>query len=125
MAKKTNKVKLLKEMIVARKGNFDIFLTPTVEAAAAQWNFCEKLQDELMGDSCQLTVIAVGSMGQQKTEINPLIAAYDKAQRTLLAYFSALGLSFEANPDRVNNTQKPGDVENDPMAMYLNSTMKR
>jgi len=83
--------KELREKIEKKYGKYDDSLDEQVITAAMNREMIAKLHKELMDGS--LTTIAVGSMGQQKTEINPLLAAYDKAQRTYIQQLAALGLN--------------------------------
>ena len=72
----------LKEMIESRTGkSFDPFLLPQVKAAAGLMRMIEKIDQQL--DNEDLTYMEVGSTGQAKKTVNPLLAVYDKNQRTL------------------------------------------
>ena len=72
----------LKEMIESRTGKaFDPFLLPQVKAAAGLMRMIDKIDEQL--DKEDLTFMEVGSTGQAKKRVNPLLAVYDKNQRTL------------------------------------------
>lgn len=107
----------LVSMIEKRTGaEFDVFLTPNVEAAAKCWQMTDKLHEELMGGN--LTSIEVGSMGQPKTIINPLLPVYNQMHRTLLEHFEALGLNFRATPSKMTENTRRGVDETDPMVDF-------
>ena len=94
-----------------------------IHAAAMNWQMMEKVHDAIMeGD---LTQLESGSMGQVKTVVNPLMPVYKELQRTMLLHFKALGLSFDASPDRMSkNATKDGREEIDPMESYMKSLYK-
>ena len=123
MSKKTTKsyFNTLKAMIEQRTGAaFDKFLTPNVEAAAKCWQMVDKIHAELM--AADMTSLEVGSMGQQKTIINPLLPVYNQMHRTLLEHFEALGLNFRSTPSKMTENTKRGVDETDPMVeFYKNS----
>lgn len=123
MSKRTYKYyyNTLVKMIEKRTGaEFDVFLTPNVEAAAKCWQMTDKLHEELM--NADLTTMEVGSMGQQKTIINPLLPVYNQMHRTLLEHFEALGLNFRATPSKMTENTKRGVDDSDPMVdFYKNS----
>lgn len=81
----------LRAKIANKFGKYDDSLNEQVDATAMNRAMIAKLHTELMNG--ELTTIAVGSMGQHKTEVNPLLSAYDKAQRTYTMQLAALGLN--------------------------------
>ena len=113
----------LKRMIEERTGaKFDVFLTPNVEAAAQCWQMVDKIHSELMeGD---MTSLEVGSMGQQKTIINPLLPVYNQMHRTLLEHFEALGLNFRSTPSKMTENTKRGVDDTDPMVEFYRNSNK-
>lgn len=113
MAKKTTKQyeKMLRDMVVERVGKLEPFIEIAISAAAREWRNLEHLDDEL--SNADLTTIATGSMGQMKTEANPLIAHRDKASRTFLQWLEALGLSYSARPERMRESAKKGGEDDD------------
>jgi histidyl-tRNA synthetase len=107
----------LKSMIEHRTGAaFDVFLTPNVEAAAKCWQMIDKIHEELMASD--MTSLEVGSMGQQKTIINPLLPVYNQMHRTLLEHFEALGLNFRSTPSKMTENTKRGVDDTDPMVKF-------
>ena len=58
-------------------------------------------------------------MGQNKNDLNPLLAPYDKMQRTLLMQFEALGLNYSTTPSKVKEDTKKGMDERDPLAKMM------
>ena len=99
----------LKEMIESRTGkSFDQFLLPQVKAAAGLMRMIEKIDQQL--DNEDLTYMEVGSTGQAKKTVNPLLAVYDKNQRTLNQLLTSLGLTYGATPSKINESTKETDV---------------
>jgi len=100
--------KELRQKIEKKYGKYDDALDEQVITAAMNREMIDMIHRELttvtveeIGDGNKtrkvrhtvLTQVVVGSMGQMKTEINPLLAAYDKAQRTYIQQLAALGLN--------------------------------
>lgn len=113
----------LVKMIEKRTGaEFDIFLTPNVETAAKCWQMLDKMHEELIAGD--MTSLEVGSMGQQKTIIHPLIPAYNQLHRTMLEHFEALGLNFRSTPSKMTENTKRGLDADDPMAEYYKNANK-
>ena len=99
----------LKEMIESRTGkSFDPFLLPQVKAAAGLMRMIEKIDQQL--DNEDLTYMEGGSTGQAKKTVNPLLAVYDKNQRTLNQLLTSLGLTYGATPSKINESTKDTDV---------------
>ncbi len=86
----------LKKMIEARTNKkCNPWLMPQIRATAYNQVMLDKMQQELTkGDN--LISSMNGSVGQQKNEVNPLLAQYDKMQRTLLMQLEALGLNYNS-----------------------------
>ena len=99
----------LKDMIESRTGkSFDPFLLPQVKAAAGLMRMIDKIDEQL--DKEDLTYMEVGSTGQAKKTVNPLLAVYDKNQRTLNQLLTSLGLTYGATPSKINESTKETDV---------------
>ena len=108
----------IKKMIIERLGKFDIWLLPQVRATAMNMVMLDKVQETLSDDDTDLMITASGSMGQMKQDAHPLLAHYDKLQRTLIQQFQALSLNYNATPSKVKESVKQGVDEEDPMANY-------
>lgn len=108
----------IKKMIIERLGKFDIWLLPQVRATAMNMVMLDKVQETLSDDDTDLMITASGSMGQMKQDAHPLLAHYDKLQRTLIQQFQALSLNYNATPSKVKESMKQGVDEEDPMANY-------
>lgn len=109
---------LLMEMVVNRTGaEFDVFLIPQVKTCAQCWMMLNKVHEDLM-NARSLTDIVEGSKGQQKEEVNPLLAYYLKLQAELRLQFQSLGLNWNATPSKITETTKKGIGEEDPMAEF-------
>ena len=105
-------------MIKSRTGvDCEVWLYPQVRATAANMAMVDKMQEELAGVDSLVSSVT-GSTGQQKVEVNPLVAAYDKAQRTLLMQLESLGLNYNATPSKVKEDTRKGVDESDPLVQF-------
>lgn len=101
--------KELKDMIESRTGKkFDPFLLPQVKAAAGMMRMIDKIDQQI--DVEDMTYMEVGSTGQAKKVINPLLGEYNKYQRTLNQLLTSLGLTYGATPSKINESTKETDV---------------
>lgn len=108
----------LKGLIEERTGKpCDLWLYPQIRSTAANEEMLDKIQDELLAGD--LLTLAVGSTGQQKTEVNPLLTQYDKMQRTLAQQLEALGLNFNATPRKLTENTRQGGSEQDRLTRLL------
>lgn len=108
----------IKKMIEARNGQFDIWLKPQLRATAMNCVMLDKIQGELE-KVASLLVWSTGSTNQTKKDAHPLLAHYDKLQRTLIQQYEALGLNFRTTPSKVvEPTKKTIDETTDPMAGF-------
>lgn len=105
------------KMIEARNGAFDYWLTPQVEGAAMNRVILAQIHEEIT-EASSLTITASGSMGQEKREPHPLLAVYDKMQRTLLLQYAALGLNYNATPSKINEPTGKAAKEDEPLVEY-------
>lgn len=116
----------LRKMIKHRTGQeCEPWLVPQIRATAMNMVMLDKVQSEIEDDDTDLITLAVGSMGQQKSEINPLLPTYDKLQRTLLMQFEALGLNYKTTPSKVTEETKKGVDEHDPMANFYKRSINQ
>lgn len=113
----------IKKMIEKRNGEFDIWLIPQLRATALNCVMLDKIHDELCKER-SLLITSAGSMDQTKYEAHPLLAHYDKLQRTLLQQYEALGLNYRATPSKINETTRKGVEESDPMAGFYTDAKK-
>lgn len=104
--------KEIMDMIEARNGKYDSWLSPQVEAAAMNRVILAQIHTEITGAKT-LTPTSFGSMGQEKREPHPLLAVYDKMQRTLLQQYASLGLNFNATPSKINEPTGQAAKEDD------------
>lgn len=106
----------LKKMVELRTGKaFDPWLLPQLRATAMGMMMLDKIQDKL-ADS-EITILMTGSMGQQKTEVNPLLDKYINFQRTLISQFQALGLNYNTAKGKVGGAA--GAEDDDPVLAAL------
>lgn len=109
----------LRKMIKARTGaECEVWLTPQIRSTAMNMVILDKIQDEILAMDTLVNPV-VGSMGQQKDEVTPLLPHYDKCQRTLLMQFEALGLNYSTTPSKVKEDTKKGMDERDPLAKMM------
>ena len=103
----------LRRLMKQRTGqDCDPWLVPQIRATAQNMCMIDKLQAELLKGS--LVDIQTGSMGQMKTEVNPLLPYFDKMQRTLILQFEALGLNYKTTPSKIKEDTRRGvDAERD------------
>lgn len=109
-------------MIEARNGVFDNWLSPQVEGAAMNRVILAQIHTEITKEK-SLTISVSGSMGQEKREPHPLLAVYDKMQRTLLQQYAALGLNYNATPSKINEPTGKAAKEDDPLVKFYSGFM--
>ena len=105
------------KMIEARNGEYNSWLNPQVEGAAMNRAILAQIHTELTGEK-SLTISVSGSMGQEKREPHPLLAVYDKMQRTLLQQYAALGLNYNSTPSKINEPTGKAAKEDDPLVRF-------
>ena len=106
--------------IEEQRGERPRMLRHMVEKTAKDQRHLDLIDQDL--DNAELTSIAIGSTGQQKTEINPLLAHRDKVSRTITDDLKELQLT--ANSVYKKKEQRhlnDDDKENDPTAEYFTS----
>lgn len=106
--------------IEEQRGERPRMLRHLVEKTAKDQRHLDLIDAEL--ENADMTTIAIGSTGQQKTEINPLLAHRDKVSRTITDDLKELQLT--ANSVYKKKEQRhlnDDDKENDPTAEYFNS----
>lgn len=106
--------------IEEQRGERPRMLRHMVDKTAKDQRHLDLIDNEL--DNAELTSIAIGSTGQQKTEINPLLAHRDKVSRTITEDLKELQLTagsvYKKKEQRRLNDE---DKEHDPTAEYFNS----
>ena len=108
----------LKAMVELRTGKgFDPWLMPQLRATAMNMAMIDKVQDKL--DSTDVTTLVTGSMGQQKTEVNPLFDKYNTMERTLISQLQALGLNYNTAKGKVGGSGGDDDGDDDPVFAAL------
>ena len=109
----------IKKMITERNGEFDIWLQPQLRATAMNCVMLDKIHSELCSER-SLILTSAGSMDQTKYDAHPLLAHYDKLQRTLLQQYEALGINYRATPSKIKENTKKGGEEHDKLSNLLN-----
>lgn len=108
----------LQKMVELRTGKaFEPWLLPQLRATAMNMTMLDKIQQELAKSN--VTTLMTGSMGQQKTEVNPLFDKYDKMQRTLISQFQALGLNYNTAKGKVGGAGDDAGEDDDPVLAVL------
>lgn len=104
--------------IEEQRGERPRMLRHMVDKTAKDQRHLDLIDNEL--DDAELTSIAIGSTGQQKTEINPLLAHRDKVSRTITDDLKELQLTagsvYKKKEQRHLNDE---DKENDPARDYF------
>ena len=106
--------------IEEQRGERPRMLRHMVEKTAKDQRHLDLIDQDL--DNAELTSIAIGSTGQQKTEINPLLAHRDKVSRTITDDLKELQLT--ANSVYKKKEQRhlnDDDKENHPTKEYFSS----
>lgn len=103
-----------------QRGERPRMLRHLVDKTAKDQRHLDDLDNRLEGED--FTTLVIGSTGQQKTEVNPLLAHRDKVSRTLLDDLKELQLTagsvYKKKEQRHLNDD---DKENDPTLAYFNS----
>lgn len=106
--------------IEAQRGERPRMLRHLVEKTAKDQRHLDDIDNRLV--DADFTTLQIGSTGQQKTEVNPLLAHRDKVSRTLLDDMKELQLTagsvYKKKEQRHLNDE---DKEHDPTAEYFNS----
>ena len=95
--------------IEEQRGERPRMLRHLVEKTAADQRHLAMVDQEL--EDAELTLIATGSMGQQKTEINPLLAHRDKVSRTLTDDLEALQLTARSMYKKTDSEGNKKEVD--------------
>ena len=111
---------LLFSMIEKRTGvEFDEFLLPQVSACAQTWMMMNRVYRDLMKAKTLVDTV-MGSMTQQKDQVNPLLPYYLKLQAELRLQFQSLGLNWNSTPSKIKEDTKKGvDTEKDGLTKLL------
>lgn len=108
----------IKKLIEARTGEkAEEWMALPIRTAAMCLVTLDKMQAEL--EKASLTVLETGSQGQQKTVVNPLIAANKDMHRTMIRHYESLGLTYKNEPTRINTSAKK-ESEDEGVTGFLN-----
>ena len=106
--------------IEEQRGERPRMLRHLVDKTAKDQRHLDAIDNEL--DGSEFTSIAIGSTGQQKTELNPLLAQRDKVSRTITDDLKELQLTANSVYKKKEQSHlNDDDKENDPTAEYFNS----
>ena len=73
----------------------------------------------ILSNMTQFIAVAL-SWGSSHLSNSPLLAHYDKLQRTLLQQYEALGINYRATPSKIKENTKKGGEEHDKLSNLLN-----
>ena len=108
----------LKKAVELRTGKpCDLWLLPQIQTTAMQMRMLAKIQEKM--DKEEISTLMTGSMGQQKTEVNPLLDKYINFQRILMAQFQALGLNYNTAKGKVGGAAGDDGEDDDPVLAAL------
>lgn len=120
MNKNNRYITELKDSIKERTGaDCPSWMMPAIRTTAMQMDMLDRLQKQLQKDD--FTSVEVGSTGQQKTIVNPLLATYRDSQRTINQQLTSLGLTYNATPKKITERTKTGDDDSDEMQSWMKS----
>lgn len=106
--------------IEEQRGERPRMLRHLVYKTAKDQRHLDAIDAELEGS--EFTSIAIGSTGQQKTELNPLLAQRDKVSRTITDDLKELQLTANSVYKKKEQVRmNDEDRENDPTAEYFAS----
>ena len=106
--------------IEEQRGERPRMLRHLVDKTAKDQRHLDAIDNEL--DGSEFTSIAIGSTGQQKTELNPLLAQRDKVSRTITDDLKELQLTANSvYKKKEQGHLNDDDKENDPTAEYFSS----
>lgn len=116
-------IRELKEMIKKRTGKeCEAWLLPQIRITAMNEVILDRLQEQL--EASDMTKTVAGSMGQEKTIVEPLLPQYRDMQRTLTLQFTALGLNYNITPNKVKEDARTTDDEENPMTLFYKEAKK-
>ena len=101
---------------IQRTDQIPPFLTPMIQKTATDMCMLDKVAEELSGLD-ELTSMEVGSTGQQKTVVNPLIPYYDKLSARVTDDLYNLGLT--ARKQEIKSEDPAKKEDQDAMQQYL------
>ena len=108
----------LRKMVQARTAeDCPVWLYPLINTTAYNMVVRDKIQNEILSLK-SLIVPVMGSTGQVKNEVSPLLPHYDKIQRTITQQLTAIGLTFDTTPSKVIEDTKKGAEDNDPLVAF-------
>lgn len=94
------------------------WLHPQIEAAAMNRLLLWKMLEDLTSAD-SLMVTSEGYNSQDKVSAHPLLAYYDKIQRTLLMQYEAIGINYKTTPSKVKDEVKKSDGKKDSLVNLL------
>lgn len=113
-------VELLWEDIEEQRGERPRMLRHLVEKTAKDQRHLDSIDADL--ENADFTTLAIGSTGQQKTELNPLLAQRDKVSRTITDDLKELQLTANSVYKKKEQARlNDEDKEHDPTADYFST----
>ena len=110
--------KALRDQLGLRKNEtIPVTYSLLIQKTATDMCMLDKVAEELSGLD-ELTSMEVGSTGQQKTVVNPLIPYYDKLSARVTDDLYNLGLTARKQAAK---TDDPGKKKEDPLSELINT----
>ena len=98
-----------------------IGLKMQISATAKQIFMVDKLFDEISKDGFQMETTMIGSTGQNKVTVSPLLQMFNSDQANLMKQLESLGLNYNATPSKMTDRVSVEETKSDPLGKMLAS----
>lgn len=105
--------------IIGKEPN--IGLKMQISATAKQIFMVDKLFDEISKDGFQMETTMIGSTGQNKVTVSPLLQMFNSYQANLMKQLESLGLNYNATPSKMTDRVSVEETKSDPLGKMLAS----
>ena len=105
--------------IIGKEPN--IGLKMQISATAKQIFMVDKLFDEISKDGFQMETTMIGSTGQNKVTVSPLLQMFNSYQANLMKQLESLGLNYNATPSKMTDRVSVEETKADPLGKMLAS----
>ena len=92
-----------------------------ISATAKQIFMVDKLFDEISKDGFQMETTMIGSTGQNKVTVSPLLQMFNSYQANLMKQLESLGLNYNATPSKMTDRVSVEETKSDPLGKMLAS----
>ena len=125
MARRKSINKITEELTDSVKAIIDkepnIGLKMQISATAKQIFMVDKLFDEISKDGFQMETTMIGSTGQNKVTVSPLLQMFNSYQANLMKQLESLGLNYNATPSKMTDRVSVETSKADPLGKMLAS----